>query len=118
MNKSCWTVIAVCSMVALVAVDRVQAQAPTSSVVVVDIAKVFKEHVRLKQAMELLGNEVKEYDNYLRQQQGELKRMAEQRQNEKPGTPEYKQLDTQITKRQSELQLEMQLKKKEFMERL
>lgn len=112
------TVFATLTIVAMLAARPASAQQVSdSSIVVIDIGKVFKEHVRLTQAMKLLGEEVKKYDGYLRQQQGDLKGMAEQRSKEKPGTPGYKNLDTQITKRQSELQLEMQLKKREFMER-
>jgi Skp family chaperone for outer membrane proteins len=110
--------IAVCSIVAIAPASRAVGQAPSrSQIVIVDVAKVFKEHVRLKQAMDILGNEVKAYDDYLREQQQVLKKLVDERQQYKPGTPQYKELDARLTRKQSDLQVEMQLKKKTFMER-
>lgn len=109
---------AVCSVVALISSGSAIAQGPSqSSIVIIDVAKVFKEHARLAQAMKILGDEVKAYDGYLREQQEVLKKLAEERQQYKAGTPKYKELDIQITRKQSNLQVEMQLKKKTFMER-
>jgi Skp family chaperone for outer membrane proteins len=109
---------AVCSVVALISSGSAIAQGPSrSSIVIIDVAKVFKEHARLAQAMKILGDEVKAYDGYLREQQEVLKKLAEERQQYKAGTPKYKELDIQITRKQSDLQVEMQLKKKTFMER-
>jgi Skp family chaperone for outer membrane proteins len=109
---------AVCSIVALgSSVSAIAQQTSGPSIVIVDVAKVFKDHARLAQAMKILGDEVKAYDEYLREQQGVLKKLAKERQQYKPGTPQYKELDVQITRKQSDLQVEMQLKKRTFMER-
>jgi len=113
-----WITLAVCSIVAVTSASQATAQRPVrSQIVIVDVAKVFKEHIRLKQAMSILGDEVKAYDSYLRDQQGQMKKLAEQRQQLKPSSPEYKEIDAKLARQQSDLQVEMQLKKKAFMER-
>lgn len=113
-----WTTLAVCSIVAVTSASQAMAQQPArAQVVIVDVAKVFKEHIRLKQAMKILGDEVKAYDDYLREQQGQLKQLVDQRQKLKASSPEYKEIDAKLARQQSDLQVEMQLKKKAFMER-
>jgi len=91
-----------------------QSQSP---VVVLDVSKVFKEHVRFKQELEQMANDAKQFQGYLQQQEGKLKALAEQRSAAKVGDPTYRQLDEEITRIQSEGQVQAQLKKKELMMR-
>ncbi len=86
-------------------------------VAVVDITYIFKNHQRFKATMEGMKKELEQFDRYLRQQHQELGKQREQLAQFKPGTPEYKNLEQRIAEAHAQLQVDTQLKRKEFLER-
>lgn len=94
-----------------------QSGASGTSVVVLDVAKVFKEHIRFKQQMDVIKKDVEKFEGKLRDDRARLQQMAEELRTYKSGSPEYKNLEAKMAKMTSDLQVETQLKRKEFMER-
>jgi len=86
-------------------------------VVVLDVAKVFKEHIRFKKDMEMMTSEAKAFQESLKQQETQLRQLAEQRNMHRVGTAEYIRFDEQMSRISSDGQVRAQMKKKELMVR-
>jgi Skp family chaperone for outer membrane proteins len=88
-----------------------------TSVAVIDIPFVFKNHVRFKQAMDQFKASVDAFDAEMR---GEQKKLAQTRdeilERYKPNTEEFKREEERLAKMQSDAQIKMALKKREFLE--
>ena len=93
------------------------AAAPRSSVAVVDISYIFKNHTRFKQQMEGMKGQVKEFEDQLRKRHQAIAQMKETLGEHRPGTPDYKRIEEEIARIASQLQVDTQLKRKEFLER-
>jgi len=85
--------------------------------VVIDVSKVFKEHIRFKQQLESMKKDVEAFEGYIQQERKRLTELATQLKAYNPGTPEYKRVEEQIARISSELQVQTQLKRNEFMDR-
>jgi len=107
------------SVFALTATTLQSQETKTSGtqVVLIDITKVFKEHAGFNAAMEAMKQEVESFEAYIRQERSKGQKMAEQLKEFKIGSPEYKGLETDIAKLSTDLQVEAQLKRKDFMQR-
>lgn len=96
------------------------AAAPRTSspvdVVVIDIAFIFKNHLRFNAKMNELKRQADEYEAYMREESKKLNAKREELAQFKPGTAEYKQKEVELAQMQSKLQVDMTLKRKEFME--
>lgn len=88
-----------------------------SPVVVIDVVAVFKLHARFNQSMEIMKKDVEVYKAHLRREQQRVAQMEEGARDFSVGSPEYKQLDAQVTKAKADLQVDMALKNREFTER-
>lgn len=100
-----------------------QGQAPPSgtspqraTVVVIDVGAVFKEHIRFKQSMEIMKKDVADFENYVRDERNNIAKLGEQLKGYNPGTQNYRDLETRMAQLTSDLQVKMQLKRREFME--
>lgn len=105
---------------AQVATPPATAAAPAvqgTAVAVIDINEVFEKHLRFKAAMEDIKNDIKNYEASISERRKQGTAMAEQLKEFQPGTPEFKQLEAQLAKLSADLQVDMALKKKEFLER-
>jgi Skp family chaperone for outer membrane proteins len=99
-----------------------QAETPTTppaanNVVVIDIAKVFEEHPGLKQATESMKQDIQAFEAELRERGKQIEALREKTKQYEPGSPEYKDLESQAMKIQADGQIEATQKKREFMER-
>jgi Skp family chaperone for outer membrane proteins len=83
---------------------------------VVDVAYIFKNHTRFKQQMDGMKAKVDAAENDVKQVQTEMKAMVEQMKAFSPGTPDYKRVEADLLKKQGELQVRVNLQKKDFME--
>jgi Skp family chaperone for outer membrane proteins len=95
------------------------AAAPASSgtsVVVIDIAYIFKNHTRFNAAMQDIKTDIEQFEAYVRKKQTDFRTQGEALQQFKAGTPEYRQKEEELARLQSDLQVEVALKKKEFLE--
>ena len=94
------------------------AQNPSgTSIAVIDVPKVFKNHDLFKQYMELIAADDKAFDALLRQKKEEVTKMVEQAKDFDAGSTEYRAIEEKVARFQSQVQVETQLKRKEFMER-
>ena len=96
---------------------RPAAAAPTgTNVAVIDIAYVFKNHNRFNAAMNDIKKDIEDFEAFVRNEQKNFNAMREQLQTFKPGTQEYKQKEESMAQVQSDLQVKIGLKRKEFLE--
>ena len=89
-----------------------------TNVVVLDVGKVFKEHNRFNQALEVMKGDVSKFEKYLQDQRAVIQKMVDElKQKYKPGTPEYNAREAEIAKKTSDIQVDTGLKRKEFMQK-
>ncbi len=100
-------------------VSRPTTPAPTGGpyVAVIDVAYIFKNHARLKQMMDNLKAEIQQADARMRAENEAIRQLMQQLEQERPGTPNYKQLEETIAKRRADLQVQTALQRKEFLTR-
>ena len=103
------------SVLVLSATTSVSAQ--STNIAVVDVAKVFKDAIRFKQAMDVMKKDVEQYEGVVRRKQEAIKQDAQEAEKYDAGSPEYKRIEERAAKAMSDLQVEMNLKRKELMER-
>jgi Skp family chaperone for outer membrane proteins len=95
-----------------------QQAAPTGGLIaVVDISYLFKNHAGFKAKMEEMKKQVQEYDTELRGTQQALSQERERLSQFRPGSPEYDKFERELADKAAKLQVDMQLKKKDFLER-
>jgi Skp family chaperone for outer membrane proteins len=90
---------------------------PGTSIALVDLNTVFQNHLRFKAAMDDLRNDIRTYESTLSQRQRQAAQISEQLGAFKTGTAEYKQLEGQLAQASADLQVDVALKRKEFLER-
>lgn len=88
-----------------------------TNVCVIDMAAVFKSHNRFNSQMEDVKNDIKAFEEVYRGKTKELEALAEQMKLSKPGSPDYKAKESQLASMNADLQVQVQLKRKEFLER-
>ncbi len=92
-------------------------QASQSSVAVINVAQIFKEHFRFKAMMAEMKAEVAQAEERVKAEQQEIKKMAEGLQELLAGTRDYLDLQQKINQRGQELKTQVQLQKAEFLQR-
>ncbi|QGJ69693.1 Hypothetical protein PBC10988_13750 [Planctomycetales bacterium 10988] len=98
-------------------VDVASAQAPHPGMAIVDLSYIFQHHKRFQQETEGMKQEVEQREQYFKQQRDGLIQMVEELKRWKPSSPEYKQKEAQIAQTKAKLETDLQLQKKEFVER-
>ncbi len=88
-----------------------------TSIALLDMNKVFQNHLRFKAAMEDLKKDITNYEAGLGDQQKAAVQMSEQLANFKPGTPEYKELEARLAQMAANVQVNMAMQKKDFLSR-
>jgi Skp family chaperone for outer membrane proteins len=121
-SRLCPLLAAVCFTVCALAYCQFGAAEPagsaSKSVVVIDMGKVFKEHVRFKQQMDVLKKDMEAFQAFARSEDTKLRDRAEKlKSTYQKGSPEYKREEEAITRQASELQLQGATKQKDLMER-
>jgi Skp family chaperone for outer membrane proteins len=93
-----------------------RAAAAPPTIAVIDIAKVFKGHLRFNAMMGDIKKDIENFDAYVKNESTKLKAMGETLAQYKSGSLEYKQKEEEAAKLTSELQVKVGLKKKELLE--
>jgi Skp family chaperone for outer membrane proteins len=101
--------------------SSVRAQQPLGggSVAIIDLSFIFKNHNRFKSMTEDMRHAVEAADTNLKQQRSRIEALEKQK-NEtelRKDSPEYKQLEADITRLKIDLNAQIALQKKEFVER-
>ncbi len=86
-------------------------------IALIDVSHIFKNHAGFKQKMEGLKADADAFQSSLQERAKDVQAMHKQMTDFKKGSPEYEKLEEQIAELQSKYQLEMNLKKKGFMDR-
>ncbi len=119
MKKVCFWATLACSLALLTATSAF-AQAPArpagTSVAVVDINFIFKNHARFNQKMEEIKGEIENFERYLRDEREKITAKTEELQKIPAGSPQYKQLEESIAAMHTTLSLETGRKRKEILE--
>lgn len=83
----------------------------------IDIGYIFKNHVRFKNAMDMLGKDIRATEDVLNKERVTIQKMMERLKDYKPGTPDFKKLEEDIAQKQADFQVKAQIQKREFTER-
>ncbi len=114
------TMVAIALAICLVNVQlRAQQTAPRpsgTSVAVIDLGEVFKNHPRLKTQLEGIKAQIDTYEAYVRQEQKKVQALAEQLKTLKPGTPDYASKEKNYASLQADLQVQVRQKSRAFLE--
>jgi Skp family chaperone for outer membrane proteins len=119
----CWAVMAAAvlslSYFSLLAVAQGPAVQPTAGprLALLDVSRVFKSHQRFKGMMEDMKADVERAEAQVKAQREAINKLAERLQEFRKGTPDYKQMEEELAKRQADLAVQVQLQKNEFLQR-
>jgi len=104
----------------LSAIMSAQAQSPSPTVgtriAVIDISTVFKNHEGFKAEMEKMKQDVQAFEATLKASGKKLEGMRDQLRTFKVGSSEHKALEKRMAQTQAEIQIETQVKRKDFLE--
>jgi Skp family chaperone for outer membrane proteins len=93
------------------------AHAQGTTVVVIDISNIFKNHIRFKEAQDAMKKDVEQFEEKIRLERDEITKMGEQLKAVNPDSPDYKRLEEAIAERTGKLQLETSRARKDFLQR-
>ncbi len=83
----------------------------------IDISKIFKDHPGFRAKLEDMKKDVTAAENSLKADRDEIKKVADAAKNFNPGSPNYKQAEERVATMNAQLQLKVNLQKKEFMDK-
>ena len=92
------------------------APAAGTSVVVIDVAFIYKNHNRFNATMLDIKTDIEKFEAYVRKKQTDFKSLGEALGTYNAGSQEYKQKEEELARLQSDLQVEVGLKRKEFLQ--
>ena len=84
-------------------------------IAVIDVNHIFKNHLGFKQSVEAWKQRVKNAETKMKGKNQLIEQQVEQLRIYKPGTKEFKNLEEQVAKERADLQVEVQINKKELM---
>lgn len=87
-----------------------------TNVAVIDVALVFKNHVRFNAAMNDIKTEIEQFEALVRDKQRAMKTKSEGLANYQSSSPEYRKLEEELARMGSDMQVEVGMKKREFLE--
>jgi len=100
----------------MVASSAVLAQSGTA-IAVLDVNTVFENNLRFKQAMDDIKSDIKNYEAEVVDRRKQLDKKRELAGTFNSDSQQFRDLEKQYAKMTADLQIDMQLRKKEFMER-
>jgi Skp family chaperone for outer membrane proteins len=88
-----------------------------TNVAVIDVAFVFKNHDRFNAKMADIKKDIDQFEAYVRGEQQKLKAKAEELQQYKPGENDFRAKEAELARVNSELQILVGQKRREFLEK-
>jgi len=114
------TIVAVALVVCLADVEANAQQGPPrpsgTSVAVIDLGEVFKNHPRLESQLEGIKSQVDSFQAVLRQEQQKLQGLSDELKTLKPGTETYRAKEKEYANLQAELSVLVRQRKREMAE--
>lgn len=97
-----------------------QAPRPSGTVAILDLTYIFKHHKRFNELTAAMRQDVERAEQALNVDRGAMEKLAEPLKGDnavyKRGSAEYKQLEDELIKRQTELQTKVTLQRRQFLE--
>jgi Skp family chaperone for outer membrane proteins len=87
-----------------------------TSVAVIDIAYIFKNHVRFNKQMNDMKGDIEAFDTSIRTDQTNFAKKREALQTFNPSSPEYKKAEEELARMKSDLDIKVAVKRREFLE--
>jgi Skp family chaperone for outer membrane proteins len=87
-----------------------------TNVAVIDIALIFKHHDRFNAEMADIKKDIDAFEAYVRDESKKLKARADELPQYNAGSPEYRAKEGELARMDSELKVQIALKRKEFLE--
>lgn len=100
--------------------NQAQAQQTSTagtSVAVIDVPFIFKNHIRFKAAIDDIKKDIDQYKEFVTAEQAKIRAEAEKLQQYKQGSAEFNALEEKVARMQVDLKLEGAKRQKVFMER-
>lgn len=88
-----------------------------SAIALLDVSVIFKNHGRFKAMMAEMEGDVKRAEEQMKTERDTIRALSERLKEFRAGSPEYKQYEEEVAKRQSNLQVQVALQRKEFLQR-
>lgn len=85
-------------------------------IAVIDVTYILENYTKLKKAMDYYKSQAQLVEDKLKQQQSAIQKRAEGLKSLQPGTPDYKKLEEELTKAESDWKLEVASKRRDFAE--
>lgn len=110
-------------LTALLFASTASAQAPAPvgyaapPVATLDLAYLFRNHLRYKQLDDALKAEVQQAEQTFTNEQKSMQELARRLQEYKPGSPEYKAIEEELAKKEADLRLRGAIMQKNFAEK-
>ncbi|OHB65703.1 MAG: hypothetical protein A2V70_12525 [Planctomycetes bacterium RBG_13_63_9] len=86
------------------------------NIALLDVSYIFKNHNRFKAMMDDMKADVERAEAGIKTDQETIQNLAEKLNAYRKGTPDYKNLSEEITRRRGELSVKVQLQKEEFLQ--
>lgn len=86
-------------------------------IALIDISAIFKNHVRFKQMMAQMEEDVKRAEQEVKAEQESIRAAAQKLDQWKKGSQEYKALEEELATKSSALSVRVNLQKKEFLQK-
>ena len=109
------TLVAVLAAVHGAAADAL-AQQSGGQVAIVDLTYIFANHIRFKALVEDMRKDVEAAENDLKGAKENIEKLAESLDNYNKASKEFKELEEDLAKRQADLQVQVNIQKRNFME--
>src|SRR5262245_42597008 len=94
------------------------AAAPSgTTVVVIDVAFIFKNHIRFNARMNDIKKDIEAFEAQIRTEQQNIQTRSEGLKSFSPSSPEYRNLETELAKATADIHVKAGLQKKELLER-
>jgi len=95
--------------------QRVPIAAPATSMALIDISLIFKEHPTFKAEMNQINDEMGRAEADIKKENVDIQRFGESLKDWTPGSPEYKRTEEEYVRRKTALQMRIHTQQQEFM---
>ena len=105
------------AILSAIAVTFLSASVSAAPVALLDVGKVFKNYSGFNSSLEKMKGEVQAFEQKLKQEQSRLQSQGQELQELSPGSSDYKQREQALARKVADMRVEMELKRKEMLER-
>jgi Skp family chaperone for outer membrane proteins len=91
--------------------------APAGPIAVIDVTYILEHYAKLKTAMEVYKADAQKVEDALKKERDGIAKRAEGIKAFQPGSPEYKKLEEELTKAESDWKLNVASKRRDFAEK-